>query len=281
MNLYKIKYRIIKFIENIPLLQIFVYNNLSKFKFLFPHDKDYLALKLLFNKNEKNDFLDIGGNIGLSSIGFRELGFRKNIIHIFEPDKFLIKNYLLKVNKIYKKLKIYNFGLSSNNTNKKLYKAFYKKNYFHFNNSFDKNYIINKIKENYPNKYKEFTLKSEVLKLKKFDNLKLRINPCFIKIDVEGFDHFVLKGMKNILNKNKPVLLIEYNQSNFKIIFDLTKDNYDSYRYNFETNRLIRLKKSEIKKLLNGKVLERKYVKNSVNLFYLAKNFKFKNISKI
>ena len=160
MNLYKIKYRVIKFIENIPLLQIFIYNNLSKFKFLFPHDKDYLALKLLFNKHEKKDFIDIGGNIGLSTIGFRELGFEENIIHIFEPDKFLIKNYLLKIKKIYKKLKIYNFGLSSKNTNKKLYKAYYKKNYFHFNNSFDRKYIKAKIRENYPDKYKEFTLKS-------------------------------------------------------------------------------------------------------------------------
>ena len=49
----KIKYQLIKIIENIPQLQILIYNHLNKFKFLFPHDKDYLALKLLFNKNEK------------------------------------------------------------------------------------------------------------------------------------------------------------------------------------------------------------------------------------
>ncbi len=48
-----IKHRIIKIIEKIPLLQVFVYNNLQYFKLLFPHDKDYYALKLLFNKNEK------------------------------------------------------------------------------------------------------------------------------------------------------------------------------------------------------------------------------------
>ena len=64
----KIKYQIVKFIESIPLLQIFVYNNLNNFKFLFPHDKDYLALKILFKKNERRDFIDIGGNIGLSTI---------------------------------------------------------------------------------------------------------------------------------------------------------------------------------------------------------------------
>ena len=46
---FSFKYWIIKFIEDLPLLQILIYNNLSKFKFLFPHDKDYLALKLLFS----------------------------------------------------------------------------------------------------------------------------------------------------------------------------------------------------------------------------------------
>ena len=111
--------------------------------------------------------------------------------------------------------------------------------------------------------------------------MNLKINPCFIKIDVEGFDHFVLKGMKKILNKYLPVLLIEYNYSNFKIIIDLTKKKYDCYRYKFETNCLSKLKKSEINKLLDGKVLERKYIKNSVNLFYIKKNFKLKKIKQI
>ena len=70
MNLYKIKYRVIKFIENIPLLQILIYNNLSKFKFLFPHDKDYLALNLLFNKYEKENN-SFGGNWLYWSINIR------------------------------------------------------------------------------------------------------------------------------------------------------------------------------------------------------------------
>ena len=90
-----IKHRLIKIIEKIPLLQVFVYNNLQYFKFLFPHDKDYYALRILFNKDEKRIFLDIGGNIGLSTIGFRELGFLKNKIIMFEPEPFF-KNFNLE-----------------------------------------------------------------------------------------------------------------------------------------------------------------------------------------
>ena len=277
MKFSKIKYQFVKFIEKIPLLQIFIYNNLEKFKFLFPHDKDYLALNLLFNKSETRDFMDIGGNIGLSTIGFRELGFKKNKIHIFEPDNFLIKNYLSKIKKIYKNLIFYNFGLSSKNSKKKLFKAFYKNNYFHFNNSFSKSYIKNKIKENYPEIYRNFTYKSEILKLRKLDSLNLKLNPCFIKIDVEGLDHLVLQGMKKLINKTQPVILIEYNHSNFKNIYNFTKSKFDCYIYKVDTNKLVKLKSTQIKKLMNGQVLERKYNKNSVNLFYISKNYKFKN----
>ncbi len=274
MKFSKIKYQLVKFIENIPLLQIFIYNNLEKFKFLFPHDKDYLALNLLFNKSETRDFMDIGGNIGLSTIGFRELGFKQNKIHIFEPDNFLINNYLSRIKKVYKNLIVHNFGLSSKNSKKKLFKAFYKNNYFHFNNSFDKSYIKNKIRENYPEIYKNFTFKSEILKLKKFDSLNLKLNPCFIKIDVEGLDHLVLKGMMKLINKTRPVILIEYNHSNFKNIYNFTKKKYDCYIYNIDTNKLVKLKLIDIKKLLKGQILERKYVKNSVNLFYINKKIK-------
>ena len=136
-----IKHRLIKIIEKIPLLQVFVYNNLQYFKFLFPHDKDYYALKLLFNKNETRTFLDIGGNIGLSTIGFRELGFLKNRIMMFEPDQYLLDNYVSKVTKNYSNIKVYPFGLSDRSEKKKLFRAFYKNVFFHFNNSFNLNYL--------------------------------------------------------------------------------------------------------------------------------------------
>ena len=273
----KIKYQIVKFIESIPLLQIFVYNNLNNFKFLFPHDKDYLALKILFKNIERRDFIDIGGNIGLSTIGFRELGFNKNNIHIFEPDNELVKNHLKKLKKYYKGLKIYSFGLSSENTKKKLYKAFYKNKYFHFNNSFDKKYILNKIKSNYPRRYKQFNFKSEKLILKKFDLLKFQFKACFIKIDVEGLDHEVLNGMMGYVKQNRPIILIEYNYSNFEIIYNKIKKMYDCYIYEIENNALVKLNKKQINSLLSGNILEKKYKKNSVNIYYINKNYNFVN----
>ena len=266
-----LKHQLIKKIEKIPLLQIFIYNNLQYFKFLFPHDKDYYALKILFSKNEKRSFLDVGGNIGLSTIGFRELGFKENKIHIFEPDNNLIKSYLNKVSKNYKLLKIHPFGLSNKNISSNLYKAFYKNNFFHFNNSFDKKYIQNKLYENYGSLSKKFKIKSKILKLKKFDDLKLKDEICFIKIDVEGLDHLVLYGMKKLINKSLPIILIEYNLSNFSKIYTLLKKNYNCFFYDFKNNKLNRIFKNDILKLKKGIILEKTFEKNSVNIFFKKK----------
>ena len=266
-----IKHRLIKIIEKIPLLQVFVYNNLQYFNFLFPHDKDYYALKLLFKKNEKRTFLDIGGNIGLSTIGFRELGFLNNKIIMFEPDQFLLDKYVSKVTKNYSNIEVYPFGLSDRSQKKKLFRAFYKNVFFHFNNSFNLNYLKEKLKHNYGNKAKKFIIKSTTFNLKKFDELNIRENICFLKIDVEGFDEFVLYGMKNFFKKNNPVVLVEYNKCNFSKIYDFLKHKYDCYFYNFDKNKLEKLKMLDILKLIRGEILESKYKKNSVNIFFINK----------
>ena len=266
-----IKHRVIKVVEKIPLLQVLVYNNLQYFKFLFPHDKDYYALNLLFKKSEKRTFLDIGGNIGLSTIGFRELGFTKNKIIMFEPDKLLLKKYISKIKKNYSKIRVYPFGLSNKTEQKKLYRAYYKNTFFHFNNSFDLKYLREKLKHNYGDKSKFFKIKSQAFDLKKYDELKISDKICFIKIDVEGFDDLVLYGMRNFLKKNNPVILVEYNQSNFMKIYKFLKKKYNCFFYNFDENVLQKLSSEKILNLIKGKILENKYKKNSVNIFFIKK----------
>ena len=270
--LISFKHRLIKIIESFPLIQIFIYNNLTYFRFLLPHDKDYYALKILFKKDEKRTFLDIGANIGLSTIGFRQLGFKKNKIIIFEPDKFLLKKYIYKIIKNYSNIKVFPLGLSSKDEKKKLYKAFYKKTFFHFNNSFDLKYLEQKLKFNYGVKAKNFKIKSSIFTLKKFDDLDIRDNICFVKIDVEGFDELVLYGMKNFFKKNTPVILVEYNESNFSKVYKFLKKKYFCYFYNFDENKLVKLTPQNILEMIKGKILEKKYKKNSVNVFFIKKS---------
>ena len=270
-----VKYRLIKFLEKIPFIQLLIYNNLIYFKFLLPHDKDYFALKLIFNKNEKNSFLDVGGNIGISTLGFRQLGFNKNDILIFEPDEYLFSKYLVKIRNKQKKIKIFNFGLSNKNQNLDLFRAFYQNIFIHFNNSFDLNYLKNKIKENYPENYKSFSYKKKKFVLKKFDDLNIHKKISFIKIDVEGLDHLVIKGMKKLIIKQKPVFLIEFNKSNFKIIYDFFKKKYDCYIYMLEKNYLKKILLKDLNKIKNFQTPDIHYTKNSFNIYFIPKDHIF------
>ena len=270
----KFKYSLVKFLEKIPWLQMLVYNNLIFFKFLLPQDKDYLALKKLFKNNEKGTFVDIGGNIGLSTLSFREIGFKENEILIFEPDKFLIKNYLLKIKKNYKNIKIFPIGLSNRKEIKTLYQANYKNILIHLNNSFSKNYILEKIKNNYPKIYKEFIYKQKKYRLDKFDNINYKKRISFIKIDVEGFDHLVIKGMQNFLKENNPIFLIEFNKSNFYIIWKILDTKYNCFSYNIDKNNFRRFSNNKIEKLIKGKIYDKRYNKNSINLFLIPQNYK-------
>lgn len=272
-----IKHRIVKFVEKIPIIQIFIYNNLRFFDFLLPHDKDYYALKLLFKKNETRSFLDVGGNIGLSTIGFRELGYEKNKIYVFEPDYFLYKKYLKPLQKNYRKIIIYNFGLSDKNEKKFLFQAYYKRLFLHFNNSFNLKFIKKKIRDNYPSEYQKFTYLKKRFKLRSFDQINLKQEVCFVKIDVEGFDHLVLRGMKKLISQYFPVFLIEFNISNFKIIFNFLKKKYNCFIYIFEKDELIKLNKIDIRKLFLNKTIDLKYSKNSFNIFFIPNKHNFNN----
>ena len=105
-------------------------------------------------------------------------------------------------------------------------------------NSFDKEYIKDKLIHNYGDKSKDFLIKSTRLKLKKFDDLNIKDEICFIKIDVEGLDHLVLFGMKKCIKKFLPVILVEYNFNNFSKIYDFLNRYYNCFFYDFKKFKL-------------------------------------------
>jgi len=239
------KYYLIRIIEKIPLIQILIYNYISYFNFFFPHEKDYYGLKKLINTNNKKDFLDVGGNIGLSAIGFRELGFNNRIV-IFEPDKNYCVKKLISLKKKIPNLKIIKFALSDKDENKVFYQAYCFGVKMHFLSSFDKKYLKNIINQVYRFFRFFFSIKKQTLSLKKFDKLNLKVNPIFIKIDVEGYDHKVIKGMIKTIKKYKPILLIELNRENFNEINSILKFAYSPYRYIFKKNKFAKISNKEI-----------------------------------
>ncbi len=58
--------------------------------------------------------------------------------------------------------------------------------------------------------------------IRAIDNFAFR--PNFVKIDVEGFEVPVLKGMLRTIEQWRPILMIEYNAHNFAAVFSLLTD---------------------------------------------------------
>ena len=230
-------------------------------KFIYTKRKwDDLNTQIIIRKLKTNHcFLDIGSNIGYFSLLASILVKMNGRVIAFEPIKKLYKQikFSKKINS-YNNIKIYNFGLSDKNIKEKIYiqekniasSSIYKKNILNF--SFFRGFIFKKLFET------KNLIKFENIVLKKLDNL-IKCKVDFIKIDVEGEEYPALLGMKQILKKYKPKLIIEI--SNFglkknypvKIYEFLYKLKYDIYfNYNLKKNITI----NDFKKVTKDEIVD-------------------------
>jgi FkbM family methyltransferase len=264
-----LKYKIARYIERYPELNLFIYNFMPYLTFLLPHEKDYLALKYLFkNKSAfKGLFLDVGANNGISTLGFRKLGFN-NEIYLFEPNSWLYKKYLIKLKKKQKN-RIFNFSLGDQNKINFFYEPYLNKKCLHYFCSFDKNYILNSIKLTSPEYLNKIIIKKKKIKQYTYDSLKINKNIDFIKIDVEGYDHLVIKGMLKSIKKYKPIIFVEYNVENIKNICTLLK-NYDPFIFISKFNKLFLVKKNMFFSNLISRS-DRKNLLSIRNIFFIER----------
>lgn len=243
--LNSLKFRLIRLIESNPSLNILIYNNISLFKVFLPHEKDYYGIALLLKNRINDSIIDVGGNLGISAMGFRKLGF-SNKIYIFEPNRFIFNTYIKnRLVKKYKNIYGFNFALGNKNQLKSFYYPYYKDKCIHYFCSFNKKYIQNSIDITF--KKKKLKIINEPIKIKVYDNLQLNCSPKFIKIDVEGFDFEVIKGMKKTIKKYNPIILVEFNKSNFFKIKKILGD-YNAWVYFYEKNEFKIFDKSMVDK---------------------------------
>ena len=272
-NFNILKYKIARWVERYPLLTILIYNKTKYLKFLLPHEKDYYGILKLAYNSRKYSFIDVGANIGISSIGFRKMGFI-NPIYLFEPNFFIFDKYLKKLKKKNKNFFLKNLALSNKKQVKRLYLAYYKGNNIHFLSSFSKNYIINSIKITYKNLGNKMNIISKKVRCEKFDNLKIKTPPTFIKLDTEGHDYDVLIGMKNTIKKHKPIFLIEYNKNIFLKICNFLKP-YKPYLYDYRQNKFMKINNNTKKNIGRTSM---KNLLTTRNIFFIPKSKKLKEI---
>lgn len=248
---------IIRFIKNHPLGKKFPF--LSFFSFLaYQFRIKIIRKKYIHNWLEGSKFYcipnehGISGNIYLGLHEFNDMGF---LLHFLEPnDLFLdiganVGSYTILAG-IVKKSHVLSFEpipstysrLKSNillngKSNIKLHNIGLSNKSSTLNFSFQNN-TTNRVVNNDDKK----SIKVAVKKLDDFD-----ISPTMIKIDVEGFEYFVLEGGKETLKSSKlKCIIIELNSSgklygiddleiyNFLISLNFIAYNYDPFSRNLK-----------------------------------------------
>lgn len=172
-------------------------------------------LTKLINTKSSTKFIDIGANCGFYSFKFamqnlKVLAFEPNSEALLKMNKTITKNQNLK-----DRIKVFPYGLSNINSKMNM-RSMVKYGYIQTGGS---GITTEKISKN--NSYKvyegEFKIGDQVLNFQR-DNLA-------IKIDVEGHELNVLKGIQNLLKSNKCIIQIEIFEKNFDLVNSYLLEN--------------------------------------------------------
>ena len=180
------------------------------------------------NLDKKINIIDVGASDGIASKFFMKKLNVSNIL-CFEPNIPYVK-ILKKLD--YKNMRVYDYGIGEKNTNHKVFYPryqFFKKNFDLVTYTFyDKKELQKQINLDFKFK-KNINIVQKEIFLKKIGKLNLKIS--LIKIDVNGHELSVVKGLKNIIKKDKPALIIETDKNINKINDYLEKLNYKKYSF--------------------------------------------------
>ncbi len=237
-------------------IKFFVPNQITSWrvKTYFTKEPETLEWIDSFEKKENLIFWDIGANIGLYSI---YAGVKKDNIQVvaFEPStqnlNLLSRN--IAVNNLSERILINQIALTDT-PNK--FMSFKESSFIEGGalNAFGVNYNFEGKKLKFINQYKIFGNSINFLLEKKILDI-----PNYIKIDVDGIEHLILRGAEDFLNnKNIKSILIELNEnfseqynevhnilqnSDFKLTakkhskeIDISDDFKKTYNFIFERN---------------------------------------------
>ena len=243
-----------KIVRAHPAIYIII-RNLVKYTNIF--EKDFDGLKFLDINEKKMNIIDVGASDGIASKFFNN-NLNVGTIYCYEPNEYFLK--ILKKNKN-ENMIIKPYAIGNKNIKKKIYFPrynFLNKNYdiisyAHYDQKLMNHFLLDfKFREN-------LSIASSILTIKKIGLFKKKIN--LIKIDTNGYELSIIKGLIQTIKRDSPVLLVEMNKDEKKISKILKRFNYDGYFYSISQKKFTKRKKSNA---LNKYFLQKKHIKKEL-----------------
>ena len=175
------------------------------------------------------DTIDVGVYRGVYSF---EMSKYSNLVHAFEPNPLLFINIEKNLKKIIKNINFYNYALSDQDGLISLKVPIRNKN--HNKENYEEYFQMGKASIHNKNEMNEFELFD--IKRKKLDDFSFSNKISFIKIDVEGHEFFVLKGLEDSLNSIKVIqfefggTMIDSRTFFQDFYYFFTKNDFEIYR---------------------------------------------------
>ena len=226
-----------KIVRRHPLLY-FITRNLIRYTNIFEEDANGVTL---LNLNKGVNIIDVGASDGIATKFFnRKLIVNKTIC--FEPYNSYSR-ILKKLN--IKNLKVNTYGISQHN---KFHKIFFPRYKFFFWNLdlftyayYNKKALLKQLNLDF--KFlKNVSIIEEKIYLRKINKIKIKID--LIKIDVNGHELSVVKGLSKTIKKDKPALIIETGDD-IKIIDNYHKKyGFQKYLLSNKYNKFCKIKKN-------------------------------------
>lgn len=191
------------------------------------HENDYLLFRN-FQSMPDIAIIDCGASCGQSVMSFLyNTTYMK--IYCFEPNPICV-SMLRIIEEQSSRVRLFPYGVSDEVGHVDFYSY---DNGIDFSGSFAYDFL----RERFP---KDKTISSVSIKCVTVDSLENELGVVhFVKLDVEGYEYRALLGMKNIIEKYQPVLLIERNMINYNEIRLFLNTRYNFFIYDYQKNILL------------------------------------------
>jgi FkbM family methyltransferase len=189
-----------------PYIWKLAWEAVHRLPILLPHDPSYNAIRHFIAVKPHGLFLDIGANDGISALSFRKYSKDYRILS-FEPNP-LLEPYLHKI-----KARDPNFdyrivAVGPRRGQATFFVPVYNSIVLHTFTSENRDHALGAVARSFgaaiAGKVRIETFDSEVVPL---DELKL--DPSIVKIDAEGFEHAILHGLHETLQRARPFVIVE------------------------------------------------------------------------